>query len=108
MTRVLNEELAALGGQLGNHPRNINARIQELLIPEAKTEAYTSKAKWETKRAEIMENLRSVVLRNMPADINRVTKTVGEHGINLGAKYSASFKLYHCLASRFGRQIVKE
>jgi cephalosporin-C deacetylase-like acetyl esterase len=78
--RVPDEELAALGGQLGDHPRNINDRIQELLIPEAKIEAYASQAEWETRRAEVMENLRSVVLRNMPADINRVQKVTGEHG----------------------------
>ena len=48
--KVPHEELAALGGQFGDHPENINDRIQELLVPEAVLEAYASKAEWEKKR----------------------------------------------------------
>jgi len=64
---VPGEELAALGGIYASHPPNINPRIQELLIPAASLENYTVLASWERKRAEIMENLRRVVFRNMPA-----------------------------------------
>lgn len=78
--KVTNEELGALGGHFGDHPENINDRIQELLVPQAVLEAYTSKAAWERKRAEVTESLRSIVLRNMPAKLNRVTKIVGKDG----------------------------
>jgi len=78
--KVPHEELAALGGQLADHPENINDRIQELLVPEAVLEVYASRAEWERQRAAVMENLHSIVLRNMPAKVNRVKKIVGEHG----------------------------
>ena len=78
--KVPGEQLAALGGVYGEHPENINARVQELLIPTARLEAYDNLHEWERKRAEIMRNLREVVFRNMPAETKGVKKIEGEHG----------------------------
>jgi cephalosporin-C deacetylase-like acetyl esterase len=72
------EQLAALGGQYGKHPENINDRIQELLIPTARIEPCNDLANWERKKAEITENLRKVVFRNMPSRATGVTKDQGE------------------------------
>jgi len=77
---VAGEQLAALGGQYGVHPPNINADIQELLIPTARLEHYDNLALWERKKGEIMESLRSVVFRNLPAKAQGVKKMEGEHG----------------------------
>jgi len=77
---VPGEQLAALGGVYGEHPGNINARIQELLIPTAKLEAYDNLYEWERKRAGIMKSLKEVVFRNMPAVVKSVKKLEGEHG----------------------------
>jgi cephalosporin-C deacetylase-like acetyl esterase len=77
--KVPGEQLAALGGQYAEHPPNINDRIQELLIPEAKPEPYDNRAEWERKRAETMEQLREMVFRNMPQQVKPVIKIQGEH-----------------------------
>lgn len=72
------EQLAAFGG---NFPEdNINAEIQERLIPAAKLETYKSKAEWEKKRAEILENLKTVVFRNMPQPYKAVKTIKGDNG----------------------------
>ncbi|MEA2062142.1 MAG: hypothetical protein U9P14_00465 [Gemmatimonadota bacterium] len=78
--KVPHEQLAALGGRRVKHPPNINARIQELLIPAAKLETCDTKAGWERKRAGILESLRTRVFRNMPRQIKHVKKMEGEHG----------------------------
>ncbi|HUU29988.1 MAG TPA: prolyl oligopeptidase family serine peptidase [archaeon] len=77
---VPGEQLAALGGVNGEHPPNINACIQELLIPTARLEDYDNLQEWERKRAEVMDRLCSVVFRNLPAEVSWVTKAEGEHG----------------------------
>ncbi len=76
---VPEEKLGALGGIHAEHPENINDRIQQLLIPTAKLESYRSKAAWEKKRVEIMDKLRQVVLRNLPAEVRPVKRMEGEH-----------------------------
>ena len=74
------EQLGALGGMYGEHPQNINARIQELLIPMAKIETYSSPGQWQDKREEIMDRLHKVVFRNLPAKVNWTQVNQGEHG----------------------------
>jgi len=74
------EKLAALGGQYGEHPENINGRIQELLIPRARLKTYDNLDKWENRRALIMQNLRNVVFRNMPSKARVVKTAEGERG----------------------------
>lgn len=77
---VPGEKLAALGGQYGEHPENINDRIQDLLIPRARLETYDNLDEWESKRAGIMQKLREVVFRNMPARTRAVKIAQGERG----------------------------
>jgi len=77
---VPGEKLAALGGQYGEHPENINDRIQELLIPTAQLETYNNLDEWEKKHAEIMQKLRNMVFRNMPARARAVKVSQGERG----------------------------
>ena len=78
--KVPHEQLAALGGVYAEHPPNINASIQELLIPTAKLELYETRAEWEKTRAGILENLGSMVFRNMPRKVEPVKKMEGGHG----------------------------
>lgn len=77
---VPGEQLAALRGQYGEHPENINDRIQELLIPTARLETYSNLDEWERKRDQIMQKLRNVVFRNMPARPRAVKVSQGERG----------------------------
>ncbi|HUU29989.1 MAG TPA: hypothetical protein VM123_19465 [archaeon] len=76
---VPGQQLAALGGIYAEHPPNINPRIQELLIPTARLEAYDNLQEWERKRAEVLDKLRNVVFRNLPAAPRAVKKMEGEH-----------------------------
>ncbi len=61
------DQLAALGGKLAHHPPNINDQIQERLIPAAPLKEFDSAAQWQEKRAEILNNLKLYVFRNMPS-----------------------------------------
>ncbi len=77
--RIPPSELAALGGQFGAHPENINSRIQELLVPRATLARPAGRAAWETKRQEVLRALREVVFRNRPA-VRWSKVAAGEHG----------------------------
>jgi len=77
---VPGEQLAALGGMYGQHPPNINARIQELLIPTARLVEFDDPAQWLRKKAEILDRLELVTFRNLPADRKGVKVAEGEHG----------------------------
>jgi len=78
--KVPGEQLAAFGGVFGEHPPNINAQIQELLIPRARLECYDNLAAWERRRAEVLDELRTVVFRNMPRRQGSIQKVEGDNG----------------------------
>ncbi|HLA38900.1 MAG TPA: CocE/NonD family hydrolase [Candidatus Glassbacteria bacterium] len=72
------EQLGALGGVHAVHPENINAHIQEILIPTARLEPFNSRSAWDAKRTEILKNLREVVFRNLPAKVEPQRKSQGD------------------------------
>ncbi|MCE5271920.1 hypothetical protein LLH00_11650, partial [bacterium] len=91
-TLVPDEQLAALGGIYAKHPENINARVHEILTPAAKTGEYVSAEDWQARRDKLIQDLRGIVLRNMPVSPRPQMKpgapgapyTVGtEPGINV-------------------------
>jgi hypothetical protein len=61
---IPSQQLSAFGGRVP--PDNINDRIQEILIPQARMETFRRLPDWENKRTEILSKLRTVVFRNMP------------------------------------------
>ena len=78
--KVAHDQLGALGGIYGEHPNNINARVQEILVPRARLESFGSPDQWNGKRVEVLEKLRSVVLRNMPGEVKYSRKSEGSSG----------------------------
>ena len=73
------EQLGALGGICANHPANINDRVHEILVPAVELRSYDSAQAWETRREELLQQLREKVLRNLPREVHPVNKMSGEH-----------------------------
>lgn len=72
--------LGALGGINAQHPDNINANVHEYLLPAHKVTMPAGRAAWSKRRAEIMDKLRNVVLRNMPMDLSPRKTDMAERG----------------------------
>ncbi len=77
---VPGEELGALGGMFAKHPANINDRIDKLLVPEARLRQFDDPSEWKLERARILENLRNVTFRNLPASHSPKVVARGENG----------------------------
>ncbi|HVN82250.1 MAG TPA: prolyl oligopeptidase family serine peptidase [Terriglobia bacterium] len=71
--QVPGEQLSVFSGH--PPPDSINDRVQELFIPVAQMISFKTRSAWEQKRSEILEKLKSVVFRNMPARQAEVMKS---------------------------------
>jgi cephalosporin-C deacetylase-like acetyl esterase len=88
--------LGALGGINAEHPDNINARVHEHILPAHQPTMPSGRAAWDTRRAEVMDKLQNVVLRNMPTGITPriVGRTDGEDGYLLETEPGIKVGMY--------------
>lgn len=77
------EELGALGGINAGHPPNINEEVYEVMLPAAKPSMPAGVQLWEKRKAELIDTLRNVVLRNMPKRLEPKRIQAGERDASL-------------------------
>ncbi len=104
ITPVQASQLGALGGINAEHPDNINARVYEYLLPAHQVTMPSERAAWETRRAQVMDKLRSVVLRNMPTGLtpHASGRTEGEDGYLLETEPGIRVGMYASIPAEGG------